>query len=150
MTLYEIALVEQNKVLGLALTRLSYGLRAHIAMRPEIAGEDDAFWLDYADKALKGSAPATPDAVDGLQGATAMTLIEMMQQSGIVSYQKNNWWADERSLNHLEKLIRADEREAIAQWHAIEGWMLDEEDVPDAIRDRKTNLVELHQIKETP
>jgi len=39
-------------------------------------------------------------------------------------------------LKAFEALVRADEREAIANWYRENGWLLDEDDVPDAIRAR--------------
>ena len=40
-------------------------------------------------------------------------------------------------LSRFAALAAAREREACAVWHSKEGWLLDEDDVPDAMRARK-------------
>ena len=40
-------------------------------------------------------------------------------------------------LSRFAALVAAREREKCAVWHSKEGWLLDEDDVPDAMRARK-------------
>jgi len=41
-----------------------------------------------------------------------------------------------QELVNFANLVAATEREDIAQWYAIEGWLLDSDDLSDAIRAR--------------
>ena len=49
------------------------------------------------------------------------------------SLEENNPYA---RYEFFAKMVAAAEREAIAVWYSKEGWLLDEEDVADAIRAR--------------
>jgi len=65
-------------------------------------------------------------------------IIEMARQAGFVEYELDDGTTNafDKRYETFAKLVSAKEREEIAAWYSKEGWLLDEDDVAEAIRAR--------------
>ncbi len=61
-------------------------------------------------------------------------IIRMAREAGAIILDENP--VHTAVIERFAVLVAEAEREDIATWYAKEGWLLDEEDVPDAIRAR--------------